>query len=131
MAEVLGLGGVFFLCKDADATREWYSRVLGVKFSDYGFAEFSHAGSARTFPNVAKTVWSPFKDDSEYFKPSDSSFMMNLMVDDLAGMLARLEEHGVPLEGDVQNEPYGKFAWFMDPDGRKVELWQPIEPEDD
>lgn len=130
MANVLGLGGLFFLCKDADATRDWYGRVLGIDFSDYGFADFPHAGSVRTFPKAAKTVWSPFKADSDYFKPSNSPFMMNLMVDDLAGMLARLEAHGIPLEGDVQNEPYGKFAWFMDPDGRKVELWEPAEPED-
>ena len=127
MAKVLGLGGVFFLCKDVDATREWYGRVLGIEINDYGGADFSHAESAGVFPQGAKTVWAPFKGESDYFKPSDSPFMMNLLVDDLAGILARIKEQGVPLAQDPTEESYGKFAWVMDPDGRKVELWEPIE----
>jgi len=127
MAKVLGLGGIFFLCKDVEATREWYARVLGIAFEDYGGASFRHADAANVFPKAAQTVWSPFKGDSDYFKPSGSDFMFNLMVDDMDGILARLAEHGVELEGEPMMEAYGKFVWIMDPDGRKVELWQPVE----
>ena len=117
MAKVIGLGGVFFHCKDVEATRDWYKR-----------ASFAHAGSAALFPEGARTIWAPFKADSDYFKPSDADFMINLMVDDFDGMLERLETEGVPMAGEPMIESYGKFAWVMDPDGRKIELWQPVEP---
>ena len=129
MAKVIGLGGLFFLCKDVDATRAWYTRVLGIEIDDYGGSSFSQADAAKTFPQGARTVWAPFKADSDYFKPSDSDFMMNLMVDDLDGMIERIRSEGVSLEGEPMSESYGKFAWLMDPDGRKIELWQPIESE--
>lgn len=127
MAKVIGVGGIFFLCKDAEATRNWYSRVLGISITDHGSSDFPHRISAATFPQSALTVWSPFKGDSDYFKPSTSDFMINLMVDDMDGMMTRLKAEGVSLEGDVLEEAYGRFAWIIDPDGRKVELWQPIE----
>ena len=128
MAKVLGLGGLFFLCEDVDATRAWYARVLGIEMNDYGGASFSHADAAEIFPKSAMTIWSPFKGESDYFKPSTSPFMMNLLVDDLDGIIARIKSEGVALEGEMMEESYGRFAWVMDPDGRKVELWQPIEP---
>ena len=128
MASVIGVGGVFFLCKDVDATRAWYSRVLGIELdAAFGGRAFSHAQSAAAFPNGAMTIWSPFKGDSDYFKPSDSDFMINLMVDDLAGMVAKIIAQNVPLAGGIDEEPFGKFAWVIDPDGRKVELWEPVE----
>ncbi|MBU1288559.1 MAG: VOC family protein [Alphaproteobacteria bacterium] len=131
MAKVIGLGGLFFLCKDVEATRAWYARVLGIRIEEFGGSMFSHATAASMFPRGAQTVWSPFKGDSTYFKPSDSDFMMNLMVDDMPGMIARLQQEGVELQGEPLNESYGHFVWVMDPDGRKVELWQPVEPADD
>jgi catechol 2,3-dioxygenase-like lactoylglutathione lyase family enzyme len=127
MAKVIGLGGLFFLCKDVDATRAWYTRVLGVAIDEYGGASFSQADAAAQFPSGARTIWAPFKAESDYFRPSDSDFMMNLMVDDLDAMIERVKAEGVALEGDPLTESYGKFAWIMDPDGRKVELWQPVE----
>lgn len=127
MAKVIGLGGLFFLCKDVDATRAWYTQVLGVQIDDYGGASFSQADAAAQFPQGARTIWAPFKAESDYFKPSDSDFMMNLMVDDLDAMIEQIKAEGVELEGEPMTESYGKFAWIMDPDGRKVELWQPIE----
>lgn len=131
MGKVIGLGGVFFLCKDVEATRGWYTRTLGIEMNDFGGAMFLHADSARHFPKGAMTVWSPFPGDSDYFKPSDSDFMMNLMVDNLDEVVAKLEAEGVPLEGERMDEPYGRFAWVMDPDGRKIELWEPAEPAED
>lgn len=126
MAKVLGVGGIFFLCKDVEATRAWYTRVLGIEINDYGGNAFSHAGSEKAFGKGAMTIWSPFQADSEYFKPSTSDWMINLMVDDLDAMLERVKSEDVPLEGEPMTESYGKFAWIMDPDGRKIELWQPI-----
>ena len=70
MAKVIGVGGIFFLCEDAEVTKEWYSSVLGIQASEYGIS-FSHAESAKVFPKGAMTIFAPFKSDSDYFKPSD------------------------------------------------------------
>ncbi|MEZ5986522.1 MAG: VOC family protein [Hyphomonas sp.] len=128
MAKVIGLGGVFFRCRDVEATRAWYQRVLGMHIDDYGGTSFGHAESAARFPEGSRTIWAPFKADSDYFKPSEADYMLNLMVDDFDGMLEQLKAEGVALEGEPMIESYGKFAWVMDPDGRKIELWQPVEP---
>lgn len=131
MAKVLGLGGIFFHCKDVEATRAWYTRVLGISIDDYGGHSFVQKEAAAVFPQGAMTIWTPFKGDNDYFKPSTENWMMNLMVDDLDGTIEQLKAENVPLEGDTMTESYGKFAWIMDPDGRKVELWEPIEPKGD
>ncbi|MEO0983049.1 MAG: VOC family protein [Pseudomonadota bacterium] len=128
MAKVLGLGGLFFFCDDVEATKDWYVRVLGLQMNDYGGFDFLHADAAAPFPTAARTIFAPFKAGGDYFKPSERDWMFNLMVDDLDGMIERIKSENVALEGDIQEESYGRFAWVMDPDGRKVELWQPIEP---
>ena len=123
MAKVLGVGGVFFKSRDGGAMREWYSRVLGMEFTDWRGALFlpqtaaAHAGAA--------TVFSSFKHDTDYFAPSDKEFMFNLMVDDLDGILARCAEHGVEPVKTFPEEANGRFAHIMDPEGRKIELWEP------
>ncbi|MEZ5998630.1 MAG: VOC family protein [Hyphomonas sp.] len=127
MAKVIGVGGIFFKCRDVEATRAWYTRALGISIDDYGGSSFGQGDAAALFPEGARTIWAPFKAESDYFKPSDSDFMINLMIDDFEGMLEQLKAAGVPLEGDPMIESYGKFAWVMDPDGRKIELWQPVE----
>jgi catechol 2,3-dioxygenase-like lactoylglutathione lyase family enzyme len=123
MARVIGLGGLFFKSVDPDATRAWYTRVLGIAFDEWGGTVFTpdlaaaHPGSG--------TVFSPFSADTGYFAPSDKEFMFNLMVDDLDGMLAQAAAAGVePLEV-MPDEFNGKFAHLVDPDGRKIELWEP------
>ena len=128
MATILGVGGIFFHSADPEGLMAWYRDVLGMPVNDYGGADFLHAGAARAFPQGARTVFSPFKADTDYFAPSDKPFMINLIVDDMDAMLARLAQKGVPLEGDPQDFDYGRFAWVMDPDGTKIELWQPVEP---
>lgn len=127
MARVIGVGGIFFLCKDAEATSEWYQSVLGIEAGEYGIS-FSHADSASLFPKGAMTIFAPFKAGSDYFKPSDHDTMFNLMVDDLSGVLEQAEAAGVTPVQPREDHDYGSFAWLMDPDGRKVELWQPKEP---
>jgi len=125
MAQVLGVGGVFFACKDTDATKDWYVRVLGMTAEAFGGFVFQHARSAGVAGERAYTVFSPFAADSDYFAPSDLPFMFNLMVDDLDGMLARARGEGVSPLQPVESNEFGRFAWILDPDGRKIELWQP------
>lgn len=128
MAKVLGVGGIFFKCEDVDAVKAWYRDVLGIEPNDYGGFDFLHAPAVEAFPKGARTIFSPFPLDVDYFEPSRESYMINLMVDDLDGMIERIKKAGVSLEGDPQNFDYGRFAWVMAPNGIKIELWQPIEP---
>ncbi|MFA9200478.1 MAG: VOC family protein [Cypionkella sp.] len=123
MAKVLGLGGVFFKSADTAATREWYARGLGIEFHDWGGTVFLPEVAA-AHPG-AGTVFSPFGADTGYFEPSTERFMINLMVDDLPAMLARCREHGVEPVKEMFGEANGDFAHIMDPEGRKLELWQP------
>ena len=121
MAKILGLGGLFFKSADPAALVEWYGRVLGISFEDWGGVVFPPAAD---HPG-ALTVFSPFKSDSDYFAPSDKDFMFNLMVDDLDGMLARCAEHKVEPIGPLVDEFNGRFAHIIDPEGTKIELWEP------
>ena len=122
MANVLGVGGVFFKSQDPSALQEWYSRVLGLPFESWGGVVFrpqlaaNHPGSA--------TVFAAFESDTKYFAPATNEFMINLMVDDLDGVLRRCAQHGVtPIHR--QDEANGRFAHLVDPEGRKLELWEP------
>ena len=128
MAKVIGLGGVFLHCADVEATKDWYSRVLGMEPNDFGGFHFMHGESAAAFGDGARTIYGIFAADTDYFEPSTLPFMLNLMVDDLDGVLARAADAGVDQVQDRQDYEYGRFAWIMDPDGRKLELWQPPDP---
>lgn len=129
MAKVVGLGGLFLACKDPEITKNWYKAVTGQDQNEYGGWDFLHRDSAEAFPSGARTIFAPFDEKSDYFKPSTLPFMLNLIVDDLDGVLARCAEHGIAQIQPRESFEYGHFAWLMDPDGRKVELWQPIEPQ--
>lgn len=122
MAKILGLGGLFFKSADPAATRQWYADVLGVPADEWG--TFFTPDAAVAHPG-AGTVFSPFAANTDYFAPSDKEFMFNLMVDDLDGILARCAEHGVMPVKLMPDEGMGPFAHIMDPEGRKIELWQP------
>lgn len=119
MAKVIGFGGVFFKARDAKALRAWYAEHLGMDVSDFG-AMFDE-DEAR--PGC--TLWSPFAQDSDYFKPSDKPYMFNFRVDDLDALLAKLRAAGVEVDEKVQADDYGRFGWIMDPEGTRIELWQP------
>ncbi|MEM1188839.1 MAG: VOC family protein [Pseudomonadota bacterium] len=123
--QVLGVGGLFMASEDPAATAEWYHRVLGMRINDYGGFDFLHAHSAARFPEGARTVFAPFAAAADYFKPSTLPFMLNLIVDDLEAVMARALAAGEEPVQPAENTDYGNFAWLMDPDGRKVELWQP------
>ncbi len=118
MAKVLGLGGIFFKAADPAAVRDWYARVLGFDIHDWGGAMFDH-------PNAGKTTWSPFPADTQYFEPSQTAFMINFIVDDLDGVLARAAAEGALPTGLQDEGAMGRFAWLLDPAGVKIELWEP------
>jgi catechol 2,3-dioxygenase-like lactoylglutathione lyase family enzyme len=115
MAQVLGIGGIFFKAEDGQAVRDWYARVLGFNVEDWGGAVFQPHGRGYQ-------VWTPFKPDSDHFA---GPYMVNLMVDDLDGVLAKAAAEGVEPTGRQDDEAFGKFAWIMDPNGLKLELWEP------
>lgn len=115
MARVTGIGGVFVRTRDPAATRAWYARVLGFEAEEHG-AIFAAEPEA-------VTVWNAFPADTTYFDPSTAPVMLNLAVDDLDGVLARVRAEGVEVLGE-QSDAYGRFAWLLDPDGIKLELWQ-------
>ncbi|MGH2508310.1 MAG: VOC family protein [Ktedonobacteraceae bacterium] len=122
MAKVLGIGGVFFKSRDPKKLADWYATWLGLEIdSTFGGTIFR----PENLPDKACTTWSPFKETSDYFKPSTRPYMINLVVDDLAEALQQVTMGGATLVGDPQDSEYGKFGWFMDPEGNKVELWEP------
>ncbi|MGV6828331.1 MAG: VOC family protein [Flavobacteriales bacterium] len=120
---VTGIGGIFFKTNDPKKTREWYKNHLGLTTDDYGctFHWNNEKGEKCT------TQWSPFKKDTNYFKPSKKEFMMNFRVENLVELLKLLKEEGVTIIGEIQEFEYGKFGWILDPEGNKIELWEPID----
>lgn len=123
MARVLGVGGVFFKAKDPKALCNWYKEVLGLDMQDWGGAVLRPDAMA-AHPGAA-TVFSPFKQDTDHMLPSIKDFMINLAVDDIDGVLARCALHGVTPIKTFPDEFNGRFAHIMDPEGTKIELWQP------
>ena len=121
MARVTGLGGIFYKVADPEKTKAWYHETLGIG------GEWGAMFPFKKEVGEGFTLFSPFKSDSDYFAPSGLPFMVNLRVDDLDGMVADLASKGVEILGR-QDEDYGRFAWILDPDGVKVELWQQLGP---
>lgn len=132
MAKVTGLGGIFFQAEDPQALKDWYRENLGVG-DTAPFTSTEEGGGAIDFHWVelseprrpAMTVFGPFAAGTEYFRPSDKPYMFNFRVDDLDGMLERLAAAGVEVLPEREDAPYGRFAWLIDPEGHKIELWQP------
>lgn len=121
---VTAIGGIFFKSKDPEAARNWYARHLGLPTDPYGATfNWRHADNPQ---KVGTTVWSPFKEDTAYFQPSGKEFMLNLRVENLEWLLGELKKEGVEQLGEMQVYDYGKFAHIMDPEGNKIELWEPI-----
>ena len=118
MAKITGLGGIFYKSPDTERTQAWYRDTLGLG-GEYGtMLPWSLDASGEAYSLV-----SPFKDSTDYFAPSASSFMINFRVDDLDALTAELEAKGIEILGR-QDEDYGNFAWILDCDGIKIELWQ-------
>ena len=121
MKRVTGIGGIFFKAKDPKALQAWYQKHLGLPVTPDGYivlqwGEEGHSGY---------TVWSAMPESTEYYAPSASPFMINYRVDDLDALLKVLREEGVEVVGEPEVYEYGKFGWVMDPEGNKIELWEP------
>ena len=126
MKRVTGIGGIFFKTKDPEATRAWYQRHLGIAPEPGGYVVFPWRDTDDP-ERTGTTVWSLFQDDTDYFDPSPASFMINYRVADLHGLIAQLREEGIEVIGEIQEYEYGRFGWILDPDGNKIELWEPPE----
>ena len=125
MAKVIGIGGVFFKAGDSQVLSNWYREVLGIEIGDYG-AVFK----PNTVPENGYTAFSIFEAETNYFdvpeKSEQQPFLINFMVDELFPLLDKIKLNGGLLIGEPEEYDYGKFGWFADPEGNKVELWQPL-----
>ena len=118
---ITGVGGVFVKSKNPKALAQWYREALGLEVKAWG-------GAALPFDapgHPPKVSWTAFPSSSDYMSPSTREFMINFAVDDMDAIVARLTAHGVPILKRDDNDAFGRFAWIQDPDGTKIELWQP------
>lgn len=121
--KVTGIGGIFFKSKNPETTKQWYAQHLGLKVDNYGSTFWWKDQNGKD----CLTQWSPFKSDTDYFDPSSQPFMVNYRVENLTELLTELKNAGIKQVGEIQEFDYGKFAWIMDPDGHKIELWEPVD----
>jgi len=124
MNRVTGIGGVFFKARDPKALGAWYREHLGIAVEDWGGAAFRWVTDDNP-TGTGTTIWNPFPATTSYFAPSESSFMINYRVSDLHALLAALRREGCTVDDKVDESEYGKFGWVMDPEGNRIELWQP------
>ena len=121
--KVTGIGGIFFKCKEPAKQREWYKSNLGFNINDYGAVFEWYQGADSTKKGF--TQWSPFKESTSYFSPSTKEFMINYRVGNLERLVADLKLNGVTITDTIETYDYGKFVHIMDPEGNKIELWEP------
>jgi predicted enzyme related to lactoylglutathione lyase len=127
MKRVTGLGGIFFKCKDPKKTNEWYARHLGINTEEYGTSfEWRKADKPE---EKGFTAWSPFKENTNYFEPSQKDFMINYRVENLDWLVAELKKEGVIICDEIEIYEYGKFVHVLDNDGNKIELWEASDTE--
>jgi predicted enzyme related to lactoylglutathione lyase len=122
MERVTGFGGIFFKSQDPKRLGAWYRDHLGLDVNEWGGAVF-HWGGSDSPPGM--TIWSPFAQDTSKMEPSSAPFMVNFRVADLDALLAVLRAEGCEVIGDAEPSDFGKFAWVIDPEGNKIELWEP------
>lgn len=123
MKRVTGIGGIFFKARDPRALAEWYQKHLGMNLEAWGGVVFRWADDSPA--GTGTTIWSPFRDDTDHFAPSTASFMVNFRVADLRALVEALRTEGCQVDEKVDESEYGIFGWVIDPEGNKVELWQP------
>ena len=123
--KVTGIGGVFFKTPNPQKTKEWYAANLGLKTNEYGsLFEFRSSDNP---DSKGYLQWSPFKDDTTYFKPSEKEFMINYRVENIEELVSELKANGVTILDEIEEYEYGKFVHIMDIDGNKLELWEPVD----
>lgn len=121
--KVTGIGGIFFKCKDPKALREWYEKNLGLNTNQYGAVFEFHQGGDSTQKGFLQ--WSPFKETTTYFGPSNKEFMINYRVANMEYLVAEFKKNGVQIIDSIEVYEYGKFLHIMDLEGNKIELWEP------
>lgn len=124
MKRVTGVGGIFFQAKDAPSLQAWYKRHLGIDVQAWGGTAFPWSDDEGK-PVSGQTVWSIHSEKGNAFAPSTAPFMINYRVEDLHALIKILKEEGCQVLEKVDDSEYGKFGWVIDPEGNKVELWQP------
>jgi predicted enzyme related to lactoylglutathione lyase len=123
--KVTGIGGIFFFSDNPEKTNEWYSQNLGLETSAYGSSFESR--NVNNPEEINTLQWCPFKSGSDYFAPSKKEFMINYRVQNIEGLVANLTEKGVTILDDIATYDYGKFVHILDPEGNKIELWEPVD----
>jgi len=123
--KVTGIGGIFFRSKNPKETREWYGKNLGLAVNDFG-SPFEFRNAHRP-DEINYLNWNPFDEDTDYFAPSTKEFMINYRVQNIEGLVANLKENGVTIVDKIETFEYGKFVHIMDPEGNKIELWEPVD----
>ena len=124
MNRVTGIGGIFFKAKDAPALQAWYKRHLGIDVQEWGGAAFRWVDDQGE-PIAGTTIWSVGSAEGDVFAPSNASFMVNYRVEDARGLAKILKDEGCNVLDKIDDSEFGVFAWVIDPEGNKVELWQP------
>lgn len=127
MKKVTGIGGIFFKCKDPKKIREWYATHLGLETNEYGSVFEWYQGADNTKKGFSQ--WSPLKEDTKYFEPSAREFMINYRVENMEWLVEELKKGGVTVLDEIQSYEYGKFVHILDPEGNKIELWEPDDVE--
>src|SRR5688572_30783411 len=125
MKRVIGIGGVFFKAQNPETLRAWYQKNLGIDSEKWGATFNWDSPEIKAHNKEFSTAWNPFPEDTTYYAPSTKQFMINYVVADLAELVKALKTEGVEMVGEMVEEDYGKFAWIMDPEGNKIELWEP------
>lgn len=124
MKRVTGIGGIFIKSANVERLREWYRKHLGIEVEPWGGTAFQWRGPHNP-DGLGTTVWNIFEASSGYFDPSKAQFMVNYRVEALHPLLAALRGEGCQVDDKVEESEYGKFGWVVDPDGNKIELWEP------
>lgn len=125
MKKVTGIGGVFFKSEDPEKIKKWYHENLGFVIDAYGSPfEFRNANNPE---EINYLQWSPFKKDTKYFEPSKKEFMINYRVENLVQLVEELMQNGVTIIDEIESFDYGKFIHILDPEGNKIELWEPVD----
>ena len=124
--KVTGIGGIFFYSDNQQATKEWYTKNLGIEINDWGSSSFESRNIDKP-DEINSLQWCPFKKGSDYFAPSKKEFMINYRVRNIEGLVNKLKENGVTIVDEMATYEYGKFIHIMDAEGNKIELWEPAE----
>jgi predicted enzyme related to lactoylglutathione lyase len=123
--KVTGIGGIFFHSENPEEIRNWYGKNLGLAIDEYGSAfEFRNANRS---DEINYLRWGPFDEETDYFKPSEKEFMINYRVQNIEGLVKKLRENDVIIVDEIEEFEYGKFVHIMDPEGNKIELWEPVD----